>query len=202
MVVDDTNPAEARSLPPLVLADFDNTIKRLTLDLMDAERCLAFSHLSESTLHDLSRALARLQAEVDALTKPIHTPIAPAPNPFKVHLQALGRSLALFSLTVLRVVAAVGLWAMIFGFLILFGLQFSHPAKWDTWQWVVLLHQLGDPVLALLDSLLDWPAAVPYYPFTLAALSSMAKIVVDANLRRFCRSLQKSWAVRAALAIS
>lgn len=202
MVVDDTNPGEARSVPPLVLADFDNTIKRLTLDLIDAERCLAFSHLSESTLHDLSRALAKLQAEVEALTRPAQARIPTPPVPFKVHLQAVGRSLSLFSLSTLRVVTAIGLWAMIFGFLILFGLQFSHPPKWDTWQWVVLLHQLGDPVLALLDSLLDWPAALPYYPFTLAALCSMAKIVVDANLRRFRRSLQKSWAVRAALAIS
>lgn len=202
MVVDDTNPGEARSVPPLVLADFDNTIKRLTLDLVDAERCLAFSHLSESTLHDLSRALAKLQAEVDALIKPIQTPIPAPPVPVKARVQAAGHAVALFSVSVLRVLAAVGLWAMIFGFLILFGLQFSHPAKWDTWQWVVLLHQLGDPVLALLDSLLDWPAAVPFYPFTLAALCSMAKIVVDANLRRFRRSLQKSWAVRAALAIS
>jgi len=202
MVVDDTNPGEARSVPPLVLADFDNTLKRLTLDLIDAERCLPFSHLSESTLRDLSRALARLQAEVEAITGPVQTPIAAPPVSIRARLRAVGQSLALFSLSTLRVLAAVGLWAMIVGFLILFGLQFSHPAKWDAWAWVVLLHQLGDPVLALVDSLLDWPAAVPYYPFTLAALCSMGKIIVDANLRRFRRLLQKSWAVRAALATS
>ena len=202
MVIDDTNPGEARSVLPLVLADFDNTIKRLTLDLLDAERCLAFSHLSESTLRDLSRALAKLQAGVGALTKPVQTRVAAPPVPFKAHLQAVGRSLALFSVSTLRVLAAIGLWAMIFGFLILFGLQFSHPAKWDAWAWVVLLHQLGHPVLALLDSLLDWPAAVPYYPFTLAAICSMGKIIVDANLRRFRRILQKSGVAHAALATS
>src|SRR3989337_1218129 len=91
MVIDDTNPGEARSVLPLVLADFDNTIKRLTLDLRDDERCLVFSHLSESPLRDLSRALAKLQAGVGALTKPVQTRLPPPPAPCKPPLHTAPR---------------------------------------------------------------------------------------------------------------
>jgi hypothetical protein len=46
-----------------------------------------------------------------------------------------------------RRILGAGLLIVALGFLALFGLQYSHPPKWDSFWLVVQLHQVGDPVL-------------------------------------------------------
>jgi class 3 adenylate cyclase/tRNA A-37 threonylcarbamoyl transferase component Bud32 len=68
------------------------------------------------------------------------------------------------------------------GFLALFGLTFPHPPKWDTWSVVQALHRWGDPILNQLDTWLEWPVAVPYYPLALAILTWGARTLINARL--------------------
>lgn len=92
----------------------------------------------------------------------------------------------------LRRLFTTGLWILILGFLILFGLQLPHPPKWDTWEWVVLLRQFGKPILAQIDSTLEWPAAKPFYALALAILCVFAQILLDSSLRQLSRLLVKN----------
>lgn len=97
-----------------------------------------------------------------------------------------------FLLNTLRQLLKVGLWVLFFGFLILFILQLPHPPKWDAWGWVGMLQKLGKPVLDEIDSVLEWPAARPYYPFALAILCSFAQFLSDTYLRRVIHFLRRS----------
>jgi hypothetical protein len=77
-------------------------------------------------------------------------------------------------------------------FLVYFGLQFfPHPAKWDQWSWVVRLNELLTPILASIDSALEWPEAVPFYPLGLGFALMVASLVVDSKLTRLCSCLRK-----------
>jgi len=76
-------------------------------------------------------------------------------------------------------------------FLVYFGLQFfPHPAKWDQWSWMVRLNDLLAPILAWIDSLLEWPEAVPFYPLGLGFALMVASLVVDNKLTRLCAWLR------------
>lgn len=84
--------------------------------------------------------------------------------------------------------AVLGLLTLVF--LVIWGLQLPHPPKWDVWWGVELIREIGEPVLAQIDSVLDWPEAVPFYPFMLVFLLSIGRVVVDSRIARVLRQLR------------
>jgi len=77
-------------------------------------------------------------------------------------------------------------------FLVYFSLGFfPHPAKWNQWVWVAKLTEVITPLLAWIDSVLEWPEAFPFYPLLLAFAGMMASIAVDSKLTRLCGWLRK-----------
>jgi class 3 adenylate cyclase/predicted Ser/Thr protein kinase len=80
----------------------------------------------------------------------------------------------------------------ILGFLALFGLQYSHPPKWDSFWLVVQLHQVGDPVLNQLDAWLEWPPATRYYPLALVILALALRSLADSRLAALQKALTKT----------
>ncbi len=75
------------------------------------------------------------------------------------------------------------LLAALFGFVILFIIQFTHSPKLLHWGWIVGLKRLGDPVLAEISSWvrMDWPAGTgfSFIPIVMAFFTWLVKIVVD-----------------------
>jgi class 3 adenylate cyclase len=95
-----------------------------------------------------------------------------------------------------------GLLLTAVGFLALFGLQYSHPPKWDSFWLVIQLHQLGDPVLIQLDTWLEWPPATRYYPLALAILALILRTIADSRLEKLQKSLTKTKPKPAPLGVS
>jgi hypothetical protein len=85
--------------------------------------------------------------------------------------------------------AVLGLLTLVF--LAIWGLALPHPPKWDVWWGVELIRGIGEPVLARIDAVLDWPEAVPFYPFMLVFLFSVGRVVVDSRIARVLRRLRE-----------
>ncbi len=96
--------------------------------------------------------------------------------------QALGR-VASFPFRVLCWVIDMFLLAALFGFVILFILQFIHSPKLLHFSAVAALKRVGNPVLAEISSWvgMDWPAKLDFsfIPIVMAFLTWLVKIVVD-----------------------
>ncbi|HUZ47137.1 MAG TPA: hypothetical protein VMW54_10925 [Terriglobia bacterium] len=75
------------------------------------------------------------------------------------------------------------LLAALFGFVILFILQFTHSPKLLHWGWIVGLKRVGDPVLAEISSWvrMDWPADMgfSFIPIVMAFFTWLVNIAVD-----------------------
>lgn len=200
MIVDESSVGASRNGRSLVPPDYDEALKRLMLELQEAERSLPFGHPSPSTLEDLSKAVRRLRAMIDTLAKPATgKQCAKAPS-LRERFLATAHSVTLFSLRTFRVVLGFSLWILVLGFLILFGLQFlPHPVKWDSWAWVVELRNTARPLLSLIDSVLKWPAAVPFYPIAVAFVCLVVQIFTDSKLAGLCQRLDKKHPGRAAV---
>ncbi len=94
-------------------------------------------------------------------------------------------------ISAVRRASNIALWAASIGYVALFGLQYPHPAKWDSWRVVVELHRLGDPILTQLDNWLEWPTAIRYYPLALALFFWIIKSTLDTSLQKFQGKLAK-----------
>jgi class 3 adenylate cyclase len=99
------------------------------------------------------------------------------------------RKLVLTPVTFLRRIVDIVLVVSIVGFLILFGLQFSHSSKLDV-LWVTLqLHHYLDPVVTAIAGLFNWkwpplPDSKSFLPIGVALLTWGIKIAADAVLQR------------------
>lgn len=91
-------------------------------------------------------------------------------------------------------------WALtiiIGGFIVLFGLQFAHAPKLDTWIVVVQLHRSGDPVLTEIGSWAGviWPPPPlnwGFLPLVVALLTWLLKVMVEAGFQRLLDTLGAS----------
>ncbi len=179
-----------------------NKVDPLRLELEAIRQSLTLTDLSAARVKDLREALGRVQTKLER--SPSHNVAAPAaplpvlylpiPEAEKTEAPASGRMRARVVLAgcvaTARFTLDLLLRVVFWGFLILFGLQFSHPPKWDSWWWVIELRELGSPLLTGLDRLLEWPQAMFYYPFALAVVVMVGRLVVDSNLRDLQRRLR------------
>jgi class 3 adenylate cyclase/tRNA A-37 threonylcarbamoyl transferase component Bud32 len=91
-----------------------------------------------------------------------------------------------FVLSIIRGVQRAAGWVLllgIFGFLILFGLQFPHGQDVDTWRVVIYLRVFGNPLISRVASLFDWSwpsASISFLPLVLGFATWMVKLGVDA----------------------
>jgi hypothetical protein len=99
--------------------------------------------------------------------------------------------LALYSVKTVRFLVDAVLAFLVFVFLVIWGLKLPHPPKWDVWWGVELIRQIGEPLLAQIDAVLEWPEAVPFYPFILVFVLSIGRVIVDSRLARILRQLRK-----------
>lgn len=99
--------------------------------------------------------------------------------------------LLLYTVKSVRFMADAVLGLLTLVFLAIWGLALPHPPKWDLWWVVKLIREIGDPVLAQIDAVLDWPEAVPFYPFVLVFLFSVGRVVVDSRIARVLRRLRE-----------
>lgn len=108
----------------------------------------------------------------------------------RIYRKILSAALLLAQATRFVLSRALALVAMIF--VVHFSLGFfPHPAKWDQWGWVVKLMEAVAPILTWIDSVLEWPEAIPFYPLVLAFVGMMMSIGVDSKLTRLCGWLRK-----------
>jgi len=165
MIYDDTVVGEQRERPSR-----NEPVEQLMLELAEIERKLArLNAAREEARTATSSKLLLASAMVEAV-----------------------RSLTLFLVKALRFSLNTALGASFYGFLILFGLQFlPHPAKWDSWAWVVALRNIARPFLTVVDSVLEWPEAVPFYPLALAFTCLGMQLFTDSKLGGVCRWLEK-----------
>ena len=95
-------------------------------------------------------------------------------------------------LKILRGLQTLTGWALaliIGGFIVLFGLQFGHAPKLDTWIVIINLKRYGDPFLAEVGSWagVTWPAPIGtwgFLPLVVALLTWLLKVMLDAGLQR------------------
>ena len=92
----------------------------------------------------------------------------------------------LLALGAIKLITDAALWAAIGALLILFGLQFPHPAKLDSLWLIQRLHAWGDPALAAVASKFDWawPATgISLLPIGGGLVLLAAKQALDALMR-------------------
>jgi len=145
-------------------------------------------------IEQLGRFLAEANAEHSEVREleSILRRKGPAPRrSFWQSLQVATHRLLLFCVGSVRFVVDVILGLLTLVFLAIWGLKLPHPPKWDTWWVVKLIHDIGGPVLAQIDAVLEWPEAVPYYPFMLVFLLSVGRVIVDSRLARIQRDLRQ-----------
>lgn len=168
------------------LADLAGQIRRMQLELASADlpcgKRAALQQTAEEALRILKSEETRQRRQ-----RPSRRVSQVAGEFYRKSLTA-----ALLLTRIARFVTSRALWFCAMVFLVHFGLEFfPHPAKWNQWGWVVRLNELLTPVLAGIDSALEWPEAVPFYPFVLGFVLMVASIVVDNKLARACAWLRK-----------
>ena len=95
-------------------------------------------------------------------------------------------------LTIVRTLQRLSGWALtivIGGLLVLFGLQFAHAPKLDTWVVIVELHRYGDPILTEIGSWasVTWPSPPltwGFLPLVIALMTWLFKVIVDAGFQK------------------
>jgi hypothetical protein len=98
------------------------------------------------------------------------------------------------TLKVIQKTFAVGFWALIVVFLILFGLQFLHDPLLDNFGLLIQLHKYFNPLIALVGSLfgLHWPSSSKsVLPIVACVVVWGIKILVDGILDQVHRVLTK-----------
>jgi hypothetical protein len=68
--------------------------------------------------------------------------------------------LLLYTMKAVRFMVDAVLGILTLVFLAIWGLELPHPPKWDLWWGVKLIREIGEPVLAQIDAVLDWPEGV------------------------------------------
>jgi hypothetical protein len=180
------NPASSRAISGQTLCELVSQIRQMELELASAdlpeEKRAALQRTVEEALSILEREQNRKR------------PQRPSRGISHIGGRIYRRilAIALFLTRVVRFVSSRALSLVGVVFLVYFGLQFfPHPAKWDQWSWIVRLNELPTPVLASIDSALEWPEAVPFYPLGLGFALMVASIVVDNKLTRLCGWLRQ-----------
>jgi len=111
-------------------------------------------------------------------------------------MKATARKLILTPVALLQRIVDIVLVVSIIGFLLLFGLQFSHSSKLDV-LWVTLqLHHYLDPVVTAIGGLFNWTwpprsDSKSFLPIGVALLTWVVKIAADAVLQRGHRLMAK-----------
>jgi class 3 adenylate cyclase/tRNA A-37 threonylcarbamoyl transferase component Bud32 len=108
-------------------------------------------------------------------------------------LAASASTAVLFPLKALRRMLGWALLLAVGGFLVLFGLQFSHAPKLDTLWVIIQLRQYGDPLLKYLGAFVGagWPATPSYsfLPLVLALATWGLKVGSDAGFQWLLKSV-------------
>ena len=170
----------------LPIAELADQIRRMQLELASADLPDEKRRTLEKTVEE---ALGILEREADRQRRPKPSRgISQIAG--KLYRKTLAAALLLTRTT--RFVTSHSLWLCAMIFLLHFGMQFfPHPAKWNQWGWVVRLNEFLTPTLAWIDSVLEWPEAVPFYPLVLGFILMLASLNVDNKLTRVCAWLRK-----------
>ncbi len=103
----------------------------------------------------------------------------------------ISHTLLRLGVRVLRLMVTAGLYLLFFLFVALLALQFPHPEKIDQMEAVVLMHKVGDFLLAPIDRALGWEDAVAFYLLSMAFVCSVLLIVLDINLLGLRKRLER-----------
>jgi hypothetical protein len=170
----------------LPIAELANQIRRMQIELASADLPDAKRAALEQTVEE---ALSILEREADR-QRPRKPSRGISQITGKLYRKTLAAALLLTRTT--RFVISRSLWLCAILFLVHFGLQFfPHPARWNQWGWVVRLNEFLAPVLGWIDSVLEWPEALPFYPLVVGFVLMVASLVVDNKLTRVCAWLRK-----------
>lgn len=177
-------------------------VQHIQHELEAIRRKLGIDYVPPEKLAELKGALDRFQGAAQAPTPAAGSrePARPARIVFGAVAAPIVAALAppvCHLVRLVRLILSVALVFLVVGFLVLFGLAAPHPPKWDTWWWVVQLQQLAGPLLTSIDQILEWPHGRPYYPFALAVLVSIGRIIVDTHLGQLQRQLKRFLSRRA-----